>query len=45
MKYKCIYCKKMIELDLNKNKILCPLCGYRIIEKVRSEGVKRVDAV
>ena len=46
MNYKCVNCKKEITLDLNKDKkIICPFCGYRIIEKLRPQKSKRVDAI
>lgn len=41
--YKCVSCGKLITMDLKTaKKIICPYCGYRIIEKVRGKSVKRV---
>ncbi|MFH1229328.1 MAG: DNA-directed RNA polymerase subunit P [Candidatus Aenigmatarchaeota archaeon] len=31
--YKCLNCKKEIELKQVSSKIRCPFCGYRIIMK------------
>jgi DNA-directed RNA polymerase subunit RPC12/RpoP len=43
--YKCLNCGKGIEIDLQKaKKIICPYCGYRILEKKRPSVVKRVAA-
>ncbi len=45
MEYKCIDCGKKIKLDLaTAKKIICPYCGYRIIEKTRPKVVNKVLA-
>jgi DNA-directed RNA polymerase subunit RPC12/RpoP len=44
--YKCIGCGRKVELVLAEaSKIICPSCGYRIIEKERPKGPKKVMAV
>ena len=41
--YKCIGCGKVVEIDLvTAKKIICPACGYRILEKERPKIVKKV---
>ena len=43
--YKCLNCGKEVEIDLQKaKKIICPYCGYRILEKKRPTVNKRVVA-
>ncbi len=43
--YKCVSCGKKIEMDLKTvKKIICPYCGYRIIEKLRGKTVKTVSS-
>ncbi len=43
--YKCLNCGKDVEIDLEKaKKIICPFCGYRILEKSRPPVLKRVHA-
>lgn len=43
--YKCISCGKRISIDLKSvKKIICPFCGYRILEKVRISVAKKVMA-
>ena len=43
--YKCVNCGREIDIDLSKaKKIICPYCGYRIIEKERPKIVKKVLA-
>jgi DNA-directed RNA polymerase subunit RPC12/RpoP len=44
--YKCVYCGKGVKIELKTaNKIICPSCGYRILEKDRPKVVKKVMAV
>jgi len=41
--YKCLNCGKDIGVDLQKaKKIICPYCGYRILEKKRPQVPKKV---
>ena len=43
--YKCLNCGKRVEIDLNTaKKIICPQCGYRILQKTRPKVVKKVMA-
>lgn len=43
--YKCLSCGKDVDVDLQKaKKIICPYCGYRILEKKRPVQPKRVHA-
>jgi DNA-directed RNA polymerase subunit RPC12/RpoP len=43
--YKCLNCGKVVEVDLQKaKKIICPYCGYRILEKKRPSLPRRVMA-
>ncbi len=43
--YKCLNCGKEVDVDLQKaKKIICPYCGYRILEKKRPTFAKRVAA-
>jgi len=43
--YKCLNCGKDVDIDLQKaKKVICPYCGYRIIEKNRPTAMKRVIA-
>lgn len=44
LEYKCVSCGKLITLDLKTaKKVICPYCGYRIIEKVRGTTVKKIS--
>ncbi len=43
--YKCINCGKEVKVELEKaKKIICPFCGYRILEKKRPNIIKNVMA-
>jgi DNA-directed RNA polymerase subunit RPC12/RpoP len=43
--YKCLNCGKEVNIELKTaKKIICPYCGFRIIEKVRPKVRKRVEA-
>ncbi|MCX6818343.1 MAG: DNA-directed RNA polymerase subunit P [Candidatus Aenigmarchaeota archaeon] len=43
--YKCLNCGKPVEIDLQKaKKIICPYCGYRILEKRRPSIGRKVKA-
>ncbi|MEM5872150.1 MAG: DNA-directed RNA polymerase subunit P [Candidatus Aenigmatarchaeota archaeon] len=43
--YKCLNCGKDVEINLQTaKKILCPYCGFRIIEKKRPNIPKKVLA-
>lgn len=44
--YKCLLCGRKIKIDIRTtDKIICPSCGYRILEKQRPSVVKKVMAV
>ena len=44
--YKCLNCGKKVKIELKAaKKIICPYCGYRIIEKVRPPVAKHIRAV
>ncbi len=44
--YKCVCCGKSVKLDVaTAKKIICPSCGYRILEKERPKVVKKVPSV
>jgi DNA-directed RNA polymerase subunit RPC12/RpoP len=41
--YKCLGCGRAVDIDLSKaTKIICPLCGYRILEKDRPEIARKI---
>ncbi len=41
--YKCLGCGKTVDIDLSKvTKIICPSCGYRILEKDRPKLVRKI---
>lgn len=43
--YKCLNCSKQVKSDLEKaKKIICPFCGYRVLEKTRPKVMKKVLA-
>ena len=43
--YKCLGCGRSIKIELaSAGKIICPSCGYRILEKERPKTVKKVMA-
>lgn len=43
--YKCLNCGKDVDVELQRaKKIICPYCGYRILEKKRPTAAKRVMA-
>ena len=44
--YKCLNCGKEVKIELKSaKKIICPFCGFRIIEKVRPVTSKRVEVI
>ncbi len=44
--YKCLSCGRIIKTDLSTaTKIICPSCGYRIINKERPKLVRKIDSV
>jgi DNA-directed RNA polymerase subunit RPC12/RpoP len=44
--YKCLGCGRKINLELTTAaKIICPSCGYRILEKERPKTAKKVQSV
>lgn len=44
--YKCLGCGKGVNIDLaTATKIICPSCGYRILEKGRPKLVRKVESV
>ena len=42
--YKCLKCKKDIEMEQVKEKVRCPFCGYRIVMKTRPKNIVKVLA-
>ncbi len=43
--YKCTNCGKKVTIELQTaKKIICPYCGYRILEKVRPKIATEVKA-
>jgi len=43
--YQCLSCSEVFAPDMiSTREIKCPYCGYRIIKKVRSGGLKMVKA-
>ena len=43
--YKCLNCGKEVDVDISTSKkIICPYCGYRILEKKRPTTVKSILA-
>ncbi len=44
MGYRCVKCKKDVEIDEQTSNIRCPYCGYRILFKKRSSQPKNVKA-
>jgi len=44
--YKCLNCGKQVNMELkDAKKIICPYCGYRILEKSRPKVVKKIRSV
>ena len=44
--YKCVGCGKSVKVDLTTaKKIICPSCGYRILEKERPKVIKKLHSV
>ena len=44
--YKCVCCGRSIQIDVcTAKKIICPSCGYRILEKERPKVVKKIMSV
>jgi len=44
--YKCVCCGKTVKVDITTaKKIICPSCGYRILEKERPSVIKKVYSV
>lgn len=44
--YKCLGCGKAVKIELGTAaKIICPSCGYRILEKERPKLVRKVKSV
>ncbi len=45
MMYKCLGCGRSVNIELaTANKIICPSCGYRILEKNRPAVAKKIMA-
>lgn len=43
--HKCVSCGREVKIDLKTaKKIICPSCGYRILEKERPKVIKKVMA-
>jgi DNA-directed RNA polymerase subunit RPC12/RpoP len=41
--YKCLGCGRSVDIDLSTAaKIICPSCGYRILEKDRPKLVRKI---
>jgi DNA-directed RNA polymerase subunit RPC12/RpoP len=46
MMYKCLACGKPVKIELaTAMKIICPSCGYRILEKERPKVVRKIESV
>jgi len=44
--YKCLGCGKTVKVELaTAAKIICPSCGYRILEKERPKLVRKIESV
>ncbi len=44
--YKCLGCGRQIKIELaTATKIICPSCGYRILEKERPKLVRKVESL
>jgi DNA-directed RNA polymerase subunit RPC12/RpoP len=44
MTWKCIMCKKTVEIDLGKVGMKCPFCDGKIFIKERPTTAKRITA-
>lgn len=43
--YKCMHCGHEVKLDLSvAKKVICSYCGYRILQKFRTDVPKHVRA-
>jgi len=42
--YVCLNCTKAMDWDQIKERVRCPYCGYRIVEKARPKTVVKVPA-
>lgn len=44
--FKCLGCGRKIDIELaTATKIICPSCGYRILEKERPKVVSKVRSL
>lgn len=44
--YKCLACGRVIKIDLaTATKIICPSCGYRILNKERPKIVRKIESL
>ncbi len=44
MAYKCLNCGKKIE-SLPEGVVRCPVCGYRVVSKLRDNISKEIKAI
>ncbi len=44
VEYVCLNCSKAVEWDQIKDRIRCPWCGYRVVQKARPKTVAKVPA-
>lgn len=44
MVYKCIECKRIVEIDSEYGGVRCPYCGHRVLLKERGTIIKRIKA-
>ncbi len=43
--YKCLGCGRTVKIELaTATKIICPSCGYRILEKERPKVAKKIQS-
>lgn len=42
--YKCLNCRKSIDIEQIKEKIRCPYCGYKVVIKTPPKTVVKVQA-
>ncbi len=40
--YRCLNCRKDVELDAKSKRVRCPFCGYRIMLRTKSVTPRRV---
>jgi DNA-directed RNA polymerase subunit RPC12/RpoP len=42
--YKCFNCRKIVDIEINKQGFKCPECGGKIFFKLRPSTPKRIKA-